>query len=383
MFAFRVALRFLFSNKAQTVFIVLGIAVGISVQVFIGSLIQGLQNDLVDSTIGRSSHVTVQAAERGATFDDQNTVLSTIREADGQIIAVARVVEGSGSLNTGSKNDPVVVRGFDFTEADDIYRFTETLIDGRLPDANGEVMLGKDLVEAAGIALGSTLSIQVPEVGESDVTVVGVFDFGVTSINESWLVTTLDTARTTLSVNGLTRIETQIDDVFLADDVAANLAAALGSDYRISEWKRANQELLSGLEGQSISSLMIQVFVLVSVVLGIASVLAITVLQKSKQLGILKAMGARDRQASQIFLFEGMLLGVFGAILGVSLGLGLGWMFGQFAVTESGDPVVSIAINPGFIAISASIAIVASLIASLIPARRSATLNVIEVIRNG
>ncbi|MFW6318773.1 MAG: ABC transporter permease, partial [Bacillota bacterium] len=139
----------------------------------------------------------------------------------------------------------------------------------------------------------------------------------------------------------------------------------------------ANQELLTGLEGQSTSSIMIQVFVMISVVLGISSVLAITVLQKSKQLGILKAMGATDKQASFIFLFEGILLGLIGAVLGVLLGLGL-----LFGFTQSTD-LVPILINPLFITGSAIIAILASMVASLIPARRSAKLSVIEVIRNG
>ena len=125
-----------------------------------------------------------------------------------------------------------------------------------------------------------------------------------------------------------------------------------------------------------------QLFVMVSVLLGIASVLAITVVQKSRQIGILKAMGIQDRAASQIFLLQGFMLGIAGAILGVLLGLGLAFAFTKFAVNPDGNPVVPLFIDPAFIAFSASFAIVVSTLAALIPARRSSNLSPIEVIRN-
>ena len=128
---------------------------------------------------------------------------------------------------------------------------------------------------------------------------------------------------------------------------------------------------------------MIQIFVLFSVVLGIASVLAISVLQKSKQLGILKAMGIRNRDASLVFLIEGFLLGIAGAVLGVALGLGLAFSFTKFALNPDGTPVIALFIDPGFITLSGIIAVLSATLASLIPARRSARLDPMEVIRNG
>jgi len=171
-------------------------------------------------------------------------------------------------------------------------------------------------------------------------------------------------------------------DVFTAQDVATWVESMMIGNYTTTNWIEQNAELLSGLQGQSTSSLMIQVFVMVSVVLGISSVLAITVLQKSKQIGILKAMGIKDKDASLVFLFEGFLLGIFGAIMGVLFGLGLTAMFTTFALNADGTPVVPLSIDYGFIALSALIALAASTFASLIPARRSSKLSVIEVIRN-
>ncbi len=384
MFSFRVALRFLASNKLQTLLIVLGIAVGVSVQVFIGSLIQGLQNSLIDSTIGSSSHITVTSSERNETVADDASFFSTLQGFDERIVVVSKTVDGSGSMTTDTYTDPVVIRGFEFAQANTIYGFDDKLIDGALPVGAGEMMLGKDLVDETGLSLGDTVSVFIPETSETHtVLLVGVFDFRVTSINKSWFVMDLGGAKSVLSSPGLSSYEIQITDVFASDALAASLRNNIGNDFAVTEWQSANQELLSGLEGQSISSLMIQIFVMVSVVLGISSVLAITVLQKSKQLGILKAMGTNDAQASKIFLFEGFLLGIFGAVIGVLLGLLLAVMFTVFAVNPDGTPVVALYINPAFIAMSASIAVFASLVAAFLPARRSAKLDVIEVIRNG
>ncbi|NCA68332.1 MAG: ABC transporter permease, partial [Clostridia bacterium] len=212
----------------------------------------------------------------------------------------------------------------------------------------------------------------------------GIYDLKVSSLNKSWIITGLTTVQSVFEYGDeITSIEIQVSDVFEADITADNIASLLDDTIKVENWKEANASLLSGLNGQSVSSLMIQIFVLVSVVLGIASVLAISVLQKSRQIGILKAMGIKNRTASFIFLSQGFVLGIFGAILGVSLGLGLSYAFTKFALNPDGTPLIPLNINAGFIAFSGAIAIVASMSASLIPAIRSMKMDPIEVIKNG
>ncbi|MHB1151914.1 MAG: ABC transporter permease [Eubacteriales bacterium] len=128
---------------------------------------------------------------------------------------------------------------------------------------------------------------------------------------------------------------------------------------------------------------MIQIFVLISVILGIASVLTISVLQKSRQIGILKAMGIKNRTASSIFLFQDFVLGILGAILGVTFGLGLAVAFTKFALNADGTPVINLFIDPGFITISGLIAVASATVASFVPAIRSSKLDPMEVIKNG
>lgn len=383
--ALQIAIRFLKSAKTQTIVIILGIAVGVSVQVFIGSLIQGLQKDLVNTTIGSSSQITVKPSTRGDYIDNYSFYLLLLPSVDSNIESLNVAVDGAGSLIQDDQTEPILLRGFHIEDANQIYKFDNKLIEGTLPLSQNDVILGKDLFESFGLSLNDTITLSIPLGNSQTVKVVGVYDFKVSTINKTWVITTIPTAQAILGLsNQATSIEMQVKDVFLADETATNIITALNSDSLIVEnWKDLNQDLLSGLNGQSISSLMIQVFVMISVVLGISSVLAITVMQKSKQIGILKAMGIKDIQASFVFLFEGLILGIFGAFFGVLFGLGLAYSFTTFALDANNEPIIALFIDPNFIALSALIAVFAATLASLIPARKSSKLSVIEVIRNG
>ncbi len=204
------------------------------------------------------------------------------------------------------------------------------------------------------------------------------------SLNKSWVITTLNSARDIFDrENKLSSIETQVKDVFSADIIAEELELVLEKeDLKSLNWKKQNEELLSGLAGQSASSYMIQVFVLLAVLLGISSVLAISVVQKSKQIGILKAMGIKDKTASLIFLFQGLILGVIGSILGTILGISLTYIFSNFVKNPDGTPLVPFYLDYTFITVSVLVAIISATIAALIPARKSSKLNPIEVIKN-
>jgi len=384
--AFRIALRFLTSNKAQTLMIALGIAIGISVQIFIGSLIQGLQVSLVDATIGRSSHITVQAATRNALISDYQRIERHVAANFPEVTAISPTITQNGLLPVDDNFDRVLFRGFDIVKADRIYRFSDAILAGGSLPGQDEVLLGATLATNNGIVVGDIITLVSPERNTREVRVSGLFDLRVAAINESWAVGELALGRALFALGNdtVTAIEMQIEAPFEADVLSAAITKGLAdNDLKTSNWKEANEQLLSGLTGQTTSSLIIQVFVVISVVLGIASVLAITVLQKSKQIGILKAMGITDATSSLIFLFQGFLLGVIGGLLGILLGIGLLWSFASFALNPDGTPVVPIFINPAFIALSGLIAVAASTAASIVPALNSKKLSPIEVIRNG
>jgi len=381
--ALKIAWRFLTASKGQSLLIAIGIAVGVSVQVFIGSLIGGLQVELVDNAIGRNTQITITARDRGDYVENYQEVAGTLEEAGLGVKRVSPVLDASGFLRVGQDDYPIQLRGFASSNADSIYRLTEALVSGALPES-GQVALGINLAQEAGIEAMDTVTLATPRGNTRDVSVSGIYDLKTAALNSRWVLTDIALVQAAFGYGDVaSAIEMQAEDPFQADQIAVEMACLLPQSLKVDDWKAQNEQLLSGLNGQSVSSLMIQVFVLVSVVLAIASVLAISVMQKSKQLGILKAMGIRDGSASVIFLAEGFLLGIAGAILGVALGLGLTYAFTRFALNPDGTPVVALLVDPQFIAISALVAVLSATLASLIPARRSARLDPMEVIKNG
>ncbi len=383
---FHIAVRFLKSNISQTLIIILGIGIGISVQIFIGSLIQGLQKGLVEKTIGSSSQITIASTSEDKLIVDYIDLMKTAQQADTRVKFISPVYDNAALMEYDGESQSLLVRGFDFLKVDDIYKISDSIVDGAMPTNSGEVILGKNLIEEYGFKVGDNINIILPDKTTKECKITGFFDLKVAQINNSWCITSLSSAQELFGAEDVvTSIEMQVseNDVFSSDIIANNILSKIGKeDYKISDWKAQNEQLLSGLQGQSVSSLMIQILVMLSVILGIASVLAITVMQKSKQIGILKAMGIKNRDSSMIFLFEGLILGVFGAVAGILLGLGLSAAFTTFALNPDGTPVVNLYIDKNFIALSGLIAVLSCIFASFIPARKSSKLNPIDIIRN-
>ncbi len=371
-YAFSVAWKFLVSNKSQMVLIILGIAVGISVQIFIGLLIQSLQIDLINTTIGSSSHLTINRNEENFLYDDE--IYKTLISTD-QIEKVGPIL----STNVFLEEETLVINGILLEKENDIYKLNDKMIVGRLPKNKHEIILGRPYLE--NYEVNDRIEVYEFDGSSSKYIISGFFDFNVTSVNETVSYTNLASLQANISQLGMiNKYETQITDVFNSDEVKNNLN--LDERYNITSWEDANQELLSGLSGQSASSIIIQVFIVISVVLAIASVLIISVMQKRKQIGILKAMGTKNRVVRTIFLAQGMILGALGSSLGLLLGATLLWAFSTYVVDANGESIINVYFNVTFIIGSFLIGIIASIIASIIPARKSMKLTPIEVIRN-
>ncbi|MDK2807672.1 MAG: lipoprotein-releasing system permease protein [Clostridiales bacterium] len=383
---FRIATKFLKSSIGQTFLIILGIAIGVSVQIFIGSLIQGLQKSLVDKTIGNSAQITISKEDEEASIDNYPALIDSIKQNQEAVTNITASSNHPALLSYKEQSKSLLVRGFPLEQAEGIYRFSTSLTSGRMPSQDGEILLGVDLSEEFGIQVGDVITFITPDQTTKDATVTGFFDLKVASINSGWAVTNLETMSSIFpDVSGVSSIELQLKEssIFKADQIAADLLSSLSDrSLTATNWMEQNESLLSGLNGQSISSYMIQVFVMISVILGIASVLAITVIQKSKQIGILKAMGIRNATTRYIFLFEGLILGFFGALLGILFGLGLSFAFTKFALNPDGTPVVALFLDARFILLSGFIAVLASVLAALMPAIRSSKLDPIDIIRN-
>ncbi len=379
----RIAVRFLLSAKLQTLLIIGGIAVAVSVQVFVGLLLDSLQAGLVERTVGNSPQITVSSAGENVTIGrwGETVTLAESLEATG-IVGVS--VTGNGFVNRGNNSTPIIVRGFDDAAANGIYNIAAEMTEGSMIESTADILLGTDLAEELEVRVGDRLQVRTSAGVVGDYVIAGIFDFGVGAIDGSWVVSGLRTAQNLFGFGDrVTSVEMKVPDIFIANTVAADLETLLDDDdLSVSNWQGENEDLLNAIQSQDISSNMIQIVIIISVAIAIASILSISVLQKKRQIGILKAMGIKDRAASLIFVYQGLLIGAFSGVAGIALGLGLLYAFTAFATT-GGESVVAFRLEPLFVVRSFVVAIVASGLAGLIPARRSLQLTPIEVIREG
>ena len=384
MLSLKIALRFLTTGGTQNILIIIGIAIAISIQIFVGLLIDSLQKTLVNRTIGNSPNITILSATDVGTIRDWESMIRIIGQID-QVKAIAPSATGNAFVEDRNRTLPVIVRGFNYQDIDNIYNINDSLYEGSPYKSAREALIGKDLRDELKISTGDNIVIRTPSGREATFIVSGFYDLGIASINESWILTNLETTQRIFDYGSrVTSLEVTVNDVFESDTIGREIGQLLdNSDIKVSNWKEQNEELLSGLEGQQISSIVIQVVIIVSVIIAISSVLAITVLQKSKEIGILKAMGIKDLAASMIFIYEGFLVGKIGTTLGIILGLGLLYGFNSFTTTSEGVAIVDLYIDYQFILTSWFIGLGASTFAGILPASKSLRLSPVEVIREG
>jgi len=405
MFELSLAIRFLREGKVQTVLILIGICVGIAVQIFLSSLIGGLQKDLVNRTVGRAPHITVTMPEQRpqpvltsdsvvvvsrvvTTGEDRRPIrrwAPLVRELEqtGWFSVVSPVVDGAGFVFKGEQSLPVVIRGVRIDKADAIYNIRGSLREGTAIPGGAGILIGTELATKLRVRAGGSIRIATAGGTGDYFTVQGIFDLESQQVNESWVFMPLGRAQIVCGMDaGVSAVELQIADVFSAQAVSRRLARSF-PEYAWVSWQESNANLLAALKSQSGSSNLIQVLVLLAVTLGISSVLAVSAMQKARQIGILKAMGASHRSIGRVFLIMGAVLGFAGALAGCGAGYWLITAFLSATARSTGKPLFPLAISPVLYAVSAFIATAAGTVAAFIPARRSSRLNPIEVIRNG
>jgi lipoprotein-releasing system permease protein len=391
-----IALRFLWKGKGQTLLIVLGIAVGVAVQFFLSSLIGGLQISLIENTVGSSPHITILPADRmarrispAAAASDSGKVLYEEwteiyswqqyvgdLKKDPRVLRAAPVANGSGFIERGASVVPVIVKGLTAPDGLDIYKIRDKIVSGIPELSSDSALLGRGIADRLTLAVGDKFYLRNNRGDRIFLRVGGIFDLGAAAGNELALVS-MDMVRNFFAIEGVSAIEVQVRDVFAAEKIAREYARQY-QRVKLESWQEKNRELLTALSSQSSSSVTIQLFVIISISLGIASVLGIAAVQKQRQLGILKAMGTTDRSASRIFVIQGFVLGGVGSVLGLAFGLLMAYGF------ISGTSVVfGLEINARTLLTPIVLALLASVIASTIPARKAAKLSPIEVIRNG
>lgn len=393
MLPLQLAWRFLKEGRTQTLLIVLGVTIGVAAYVFITATMIGVQDSMVADTLGTQAHITVrddppdpapvverdgvvirhvaQSIPRQTPFDQWQRVLERIEATPGVRAAAPRLTGSALALRGGGRTSVQIV-GADPSRLQEIVDMQGHLVAGEYRPGAEEAVVGDGLADELGLQVGSPLRLQTDSV-EATVRIVGTVHFGASVVDDRWVVVSLRGAQSLLGRPGdVSAIDATVTDLFSADRIAADVAARTGRP--VDSWMGLNGALLSGLSAQDQSTGMIQGFTLLAVAMGIASVLAVTVVQRRGQIGILRAMGVRAGVVMQIFLWQGALLGVAGAVLGTAAGAAAGAGLGQVVpfdiVVDAGTALTATAISVG-----------TGLLAALWPSRVAARMDPARAIR--
>lgn len=404
-FEWFVALRYLRDAKGQTALILAAVSVGVSVVVFLSALINGLQVSLVDKTLGSQPHVSIRvpreaprplteptsalaitrnvqaSAQRLRSIDQWPVVMTGLEHVPG-VTAVSATVSGAGFAIRGDAKAPILVTGIDPERFLAIIDVRKKTVAGRFEVAGDDVVIGSVLASDLGVGVGDKLRVTTTEGGSDTVTIAGIFTLGNRAVDQTWVVTSLRHAQSLYALpGGVTTIDLKVADVFDAERVAGDVRDRTSLDAE--SWMKRNADLLSGLSAQNSSKWMIQFFVVVAVALGIASVLIVSVVQKSSEIGILRAVGTSGRRVQRVFLIQGGVLGLVGSFLGSALGAGLAKLFETLAREPSGAPRFPVQLDLQLFVAATVLATGVGLLAAVIPARRAARLDPATAIRNG
>lgn len=404
-FEWLVAIRYLREGRAQSLLILAGVAVGVGVIVFLSALISGLQTSLIARTLGTQAHIVLRRpdemprplldaadgagwtphlqrpAQRLRSILQWQQVLGAVERVPG-VTAVSPSVAGAAIARQGTANRAILLRGVEPASFMQIIDMTARMTEGRFQVAGGDAVVGTELARDLGLTLGDKLRVTTPDERAEVFSVRGIFDVGNKDANERWVFVSVRAAQTLLDLSGgVSNIEVKVADIFEAEAIAQQLVA--GTGLEADSWMRVNTQLLVGLRSQSSSSYMIQAFVIVAVALGIASVLVVSVVQKSREIGILKAMGTPTRRIIRVFLIEGAVVGLAGSVLGVALGAGLALFFASLASNPDGSPTFPVDLSLALFLRASIIATLTGIFAAAAPAHRAARLDPVEVIRYG
>ena len=403
-FEWLVAIRFLREGKRQTALIFAGIGVGVGVIIFLSALITGLQESIVQRTLGTQPHVVVRPQEESVrqlvrapegvvvarmlkppqrlrTMLRWQQTLAAIRRVDG-VAAAAPGALGAAFALRGNANRSVSVRGVEAGSYARIIDIESRIVAGHFDVEGGKAVIGVELARELGVDRGDKLRLSTPGGRQEVFLVSGIFDIGNRDLNLRWVFVSLRAGQTLFDLaGGISTIEVKAGDIFDAEEIAQTIASRNG--LLADSWMKLNSQLLIGLRSQGSSSVMIQFFVIVAVALGIASVLIVSVVQKSAEIGILKAMGTPTRRVVGVFLLQGALLGLAGSLLGMLIGSALALVFQDLASNPDGSPTFPVNLTLLLYIRSAAIATAVGILAAVSPAREAARLDPAEVIREG
>lgn len=396
-YAAKLAVRHLLSHPGQTALLMSGVALGVSVFIFMSALIGGLATLLTSRTVGSIPHIVLEMPDRDPVIlsrDGRAQValqkdlsrreqiaiwqpLIPIIESSTGVTSVSPQIRGSAFVERGQAVAPVGVIGVMPAKLSDIADIEAAIVDGssNLP-ADG-ILIGSRLGRDLGLRVGQVVRLTSDRGRTRSFRIGGIFTLGIASADRQAVYMNFTTARALFDLpTGISRIEIKVEPATAAPEIAARLRRSTG--LKTTAWTEENGQLFEGLDAQARTGTIIKAFSLVTIVVGIASAMLLSILRRQSEIGIMRAMGAGKGLVVSIFVLEGTLIGFVGAIVGAIVAwLSLLPLPPVSEVRSGGLPIDR---QQGDFLLAITLTTLAAILASILPARRAAQIDPVEAI---
>jgi lipoprotein-releasing system permease protein len=401
-FEWTAATRFLREGRLQTSFIAAGVSIGVAVIVFMSAMLDGMQANFIRRVLTSQAHIVLlppqevarplygapgvaeapviqRPYQRIRSIDQWQKIMAEL-EANASITAVSPMVSGPVLASRGEASRAVTAMGVDPDRYYRIVKIPDLVVAGTPRLNSTDIGIGIELARDLGVTVGDKLRVASAGGGAATLSISGIVDLGSKGANTRSTFVALHTGQSLLNlVGGVSSIDLTVDNIYAAEDIARNIESAFG--IQADSWIKTNAQFFSAVSAQTTANTAIRVFVGLSVAFGIASVLFVSVVQKSKEIGILRAMGASRGQIMRVFLLQGGILGLAGSLVGSAAGAGALVVWQSLARNADGTPMFPLILDPRLFVAAAVLATATGLAAALAPALRGARLDPVVAIR--
>ena len=397
-----VAWRFLREGRIQTLFIVVGIAIGVAVIIFMSALLNGLQANFVNRVLTGQAHIQVlgskerarmQGVEPGA-MEMANTQIPLQRvkgidqwqslllqlQAMPEVKLVSPAVLGAALVTRGEASRSVSVVGMVPDLYFQIIALHDTIVQGKSDLGSDSLLIGTELAADLGVVPGDPLRIATVGGTVMTLKLAGIFDLGNKGANSRNVFMAMRTAQSLFGLaGGASILDLTLHDIYAAESVAQQIQSHTG--LQADSWIKTNEQFFTAVRAQTTANTAIRFFVALSVGFGIASVLVVSVVQRSREIGILRAMGVRRAQVMRVFLLQGGLLGLAGALVGALIGALAMVLWQRYMRNADGSIMFAMVMDSALFVQALALTSLTGLLSALAPALRAARLDPVVAIR--
>ncbi len=366
---------------------VLGIAIGVMALIVVIGVMTGFDRDLRDKIVGNYSHITI-AGYNGIDEKEYGKILEKI-SANPQIKGVSPYVQGQVLIKAGTRVFAAGLKGINPSTESSVTKIKQYLTAGKIDNLGPDkVIIGKELAAYLGLFLNSDLLTYSSLGKERVLKVVGIFNSGMYDYDLNLIFSDTKTAQDILGLNNkFSAIAVKLDNLNLADKVKGEISSVLGFDYNIRTWMEANQNFFAALKLEKLTMFIILTLIILVASFNIISTLVVMVVDKTRDIGILKAIGMSSVRIRNIFTYQGFIIGVLGIFSGTAGGILLCVLLKKYQFIKLPQDIYYIDRLPVFIEFWPDIALIIlaaiaiTLISTIYPARKASRLNPVEALR--